>query len=184
MEYRAVNKTDPSNELTHWKYIRREYDHNKGRYRYYYDDATTEAAARTYESKYYIGGKEKLTIGDKIKYGVQDALGVDEKKAYNTAKNTYEMEEDLRRHYTDTKKDLVKDVDADGERTELEQSWIDMTDSWIEPQKENVAEAKKLVDTVLESYKKTPMYKIDQVGAAINNGKKKVKSLFKKLFGR
>lgn len=37
MEYRAVNKPDPANELTHWKYIKRE--KKNGKWRYYYDDS-------------------------------------------------------------------------------------------------------------------------------------------------
>lgn len=37
MEYRATTKEDPSKDLTHWKYLKREKITN-GKYRYYYAD--------------------------------------------------------------------------------------------------------------------------------------------------
>lgn len=52
MEYRAVNASDPANELTHWKYIKKK--KVDGKWRYYYD---------TDEIKKYTRGNVEIAKG-------------------------------------------------------------------------------------------------------------------------
>ena len=54
MEYRAVMREDPSEDLNHWKYIKRE--KVNGKWRYYYKPSKYEVNAKNYKSK-----KEELT---------------------------------------------------------------------------------------------------------------------------
>lgn len=179
MEVRIV-RTKSDDELYHWKYIRREYVN--GQYRYYYDKTGNDNYIRSNEPKYYIGGKEKVSLLDKAKYGIQDKLGYDEKEAHNTMKNTVEMHEETLDSFKKTRDELIKDVDSDGVRTDIEQSWFDhLVDPTIKSEELDLKNAKKTYEQVLADYKKTPMYKIDKIGEKIENGKNKVKNLLKKL---
>lgn len=75
-QYYAIHKKD-SNELTHWKYIKREKGSN-GKWKYYYDKESLQkdvsnTAMKIDETK------------NKIEYNIKDKLGYDERDARDKA---------------------------------------------------------------------------------------------------
>lgn len=157
-------------ELYHWKYIRREYDFNKGCYRYYYGNDNR------YKTKY-----SSMPIGDKIQTGIKDALGYDERKAYNTAKNTVKMEKDYAEFISKKGKELGKEVREDGKVTDIERSWFTgIVDPDLNMARRNLKEARKLADKALKEYEKTPLYKLEKASKAVKRGMDAVANLFKR----
>lgn len=77
LEYRAITKEDPKNELTHWKYIKRE--RKNGKWRYYYDDTDKQL------EKLYDQYEDVLTT---TKYDY-DRLSDEDKKKWDKADDEY-----------------------------------------------------------------------------------------------
>ena len=73
-----IGKDLNANDLTHWKYIKREKVNGKWRY-YYKDDATGRDT--------YV---KNPTLKTKVTAAVQDKLGYDEREAANNAKKHYD----------------------------------------------------------------------------------------------
>lgn len=157
MERNAFVIRRTNDDLQHWKYIRREPNYNGRGYKYYYAETTAKDA-----------GKSRL----------KDMLGYDERSAYNTMKNTYELHNtlsvagkraarqatiDMRIHGTNkpsTNKSLYK-IGRDFEisnRVERDQTVSVMRQA-------------------LKEYEKTPLYKLEKMKNTINKGKNAVKRL-------
>lgn len=165
MAYKAVVVRRSDDELRHWKYIKRE--RKNGRWVYEYAEIEKHPAD---------------SFTDKVKYAVKDAVGYDEKSAYETAKNTYDLHKNMTDYYDEKAKEIAADADADGERTELEKSWIKLATDNRDYERPHMINAKEVVSKALKEYEKTPLYKIEQVGEYIDAGQKKVKKWLKKLF--
>ena len=150
--YTAVQRSgQQDNELTHWKYIRREYNH--GKYRYYYSKTKNPGS----------------NIGEKIGYAVKDAVGIDEKKAYETARNTHQMYKDdvlmKRKGYGY----LINSFREEG-RDDLAKSWIEPARRDINYSKSHLKNTALLEEKALSEYKKTPIYKVDKAKETVNKG--------------
>lgn len=128
-----------SDELCHWKYIKREYDLSKGHYRYYYKDQDLP---------------KNMSVGNKVKYKIQDSLGWDERKAYKTAKNTVNLHKDMANFYDTKAKEIAADK-AGWRGNERNQKLMvkNAKDSAISERKD-LAEAKKLCNKALKAYEK------------------------------
>ena len=89
MEYKAVIKSDPSKELTHWKYIKRE--KVNGKWRYYYDkDAVKkdvnyvkQEASRSAQNVKYDVADTALKYRQNTADNVGEYLGSTVKRGYN-----------------------------------------------------------------------------------------------------
>lgn len=150
--YVAVQRTGQNdNELTHWKYIRRVYDH--GKYRYYY-------------SKTKNPGRN---IGEKIDYAVKDAVGIDEKKAYETARNTHQMYKDDVKMKTEGYDWLINEFKKEG-KYELAESWVEPARRDINWTKSHLKNTALLEEKAFAEYKKTPIYKVDKAKETVNKG--------------
>lgn len=164
---------DPNNSLKHWKYIRREYDYGKRRYRYYYANTSSDTVA---ESENY-----KPNIFVKAKYRLKDAIGYDEKSAYNTAKNTYKLDKDSADYRYATAERIEKEVAQKGTMTVGDKTAIKLAREGGDYYSSGLEDLKKLVNQTYAEYTKTPLYKIERASEKINNAKNKVTKLLKRL---
>lgn len=68
MDYRAVTKEDPKNDLTHWKYIKREKVNGKYRYTYNKDKAQRDVDYAKQEIARKKQNVEYDAVNEKLKY--------------------------------------------------------------------------------------------------------------------
>lgn len=151
-----------SDELYHWKYVKRE-KLPSGKYRYYYD-------------------KDKL----------KDDIGYDEKARYKQSKlvrDSYKKQEDesydrfkqvmdiIDRDFSGKSSSSLKNNSSYQTATELARQRYSETKQNQRLRKQ----ADERVEKALAEYKKTPMYKIDRVNKKIEQGKNKVRDLLHKL---
>lgn len=131
MEYRAVNKSDPSTELTHWKYIKREKQSN-GKYRYYYD---------------LPSGKQKTS---KVLTKASDVIGEDERAQLKDS-------ESKRDYYVNTANANLKEfLNAPPSSTTANEAF-----QYSVHYTELAVKAQKVVDKCLKEYNKTPLGKLE-----------------------
>lgn len=130
--------SDGSAELYHWKYIDKKMVNGKWRY--------------TYEKTKAPGVKNKII----------DALGYDEKAAYDNA----QMLSDYHKQVNSSLKDYGSDIADIHQNQELQK------------------DAERIRDKALHDYKKTPLYLARQAREAIQNGKNVINSFLKRTFRR
>lgn len=184
-----------SNELYHWKYIKRERT-KSGKWRYYYPgyDKT-----KVYDKAEVVGDQildqtdktiDSLLRSKLVKeYSspvdvVKDKLGYDEKKRYESAKNWATVEKETA-DYMDEKIDEVeREMKSDGVIDAKEKSQLDLFRTSPEAAKERYAKWKPIVDQMLDEYSKTPLYQIEKMKDKVENGKKKVSEILNRLKNR
>lgn len=168
-KYYAVDKRKPNEELTHWKYIKREWDFKNSRYKYYYNDYKDLNSIEPNQSPIDTG-----------KYFVKQLLGYDKESAYNTMKN----EAELSKNTADYRKETIDEIKTSKE-------WKDYSykDDLIKKIQEDVdyyerdyKVSSKLAKRIHEDYSKTPIYKIRKLQSKIDKGKKKIDKLLKRVF--
>lgn len=168
-KYYAIHKSKPNEELTHWKYIKREWDYDNGRYKYYYKDYKDLSTIEPYQSPVDTG-----------KYFVKQLLGYDKESAYNTMKNEAKLSKDT----------------ADYMKKGIEE--INTSDRWKDyPYKDGLSKkiqedvdyydrdykvSSKLAKRIYKDYSKTPIYKIRKLQTKIDKGKKKIDKFLKRIF--
>lgn len=171
MEYKAIVKRRPSDELQHHKYIKRVKGSN-GKWRYYYDV-------------------------DELKGDVKDKLGYDEKRAMESARVDYGIAKAnsnmARSEYERVQNEVSDRYFNNGiPKNEVTSKILDTAynvenKTRVEPRKKEYDEKHSVAVVkgqdyakAQEAYMKTPLGKISKVTTTINNGKNKVSALFKK----
>lgn len=151
---RRVNKD--SNELYHWKYIRRYW--KDGEYKYIYED-------------------RKPTD---LKEGIKDVLGYDVKKAYKSFQNAANLDKE----YAKLNRDTINEVynSPDWADYPYKDSFVKGN---LMPQaiasEQHAAKLQKAANAVFKEYQKTPLYKAER---AIEKGKQifnKIKNKIKSI---
>lgn len=160
-------KDNNSDELYHWKYIKRVWDSKNGKYKYYYKDEDVFNA--------------DIPLTKKLSYGVKQAIGVDKEKAYKTMKNTVKLANDSMKMVQKERQKAIKGEDGWGDHP-YRKSWVDHLGQDQRYYTKNYKSAKETYDKVLADYKTTPLYKIRKVQSYIDTGKKKVKELLNRIF--
>lgn len=127
MEYRGVNKTDPSNELTHWKYVKRVKGKN-GKWRYYYD-------------------------GEQLKDDLD--MGLEERKQLKEAESNADFYKEIY-ELTKERRDNPTAMDMKNYDGNIEK-FKSYMDRQVDGTRENVVKAEKRVDECLREYGNTPL---------------------------
>lgn len=160
-----VGKDMNANDLTHWKYIKREKVNGKWRY-YYKDDAT---GRDTYIKKPTTANKINAAAGDavsnarkKIVSKAKDVLGYDELERYKKAEQASKYA---------------------NEKLKEQLEWEQYLNAKIESTPKVKAEADKAAakyEAAKKDYMKTPLSKIENLAAKTAKGREAVKKFAQK----
>lgn len=162
-----VKRKPFDNELKHYKYIKRIQSPNGG-YRYFYTEAEWEAYNRSFL--------------DKAKLKAEEVIGMDKEKAYNTMKNTVQMHGSMSNTIAKTMKEVRTGTNGWKDYPYKKGFTERLRKDWLMPESKSYQSARLVRDQVLKEYKETPIYKIRNIETKINEGKKKVKEIFNKIF--
>ena len=168
-KYYAVHKSKPNEELTHWKYIKREWDFNNKRYKYYYNDYKDLSTIEPKQSPIDTG-----------KYFVKQLLGYDKESAYNTMKNEAKLSKDT----ADYRKKTIKEIKTSDEWKDYpyKDGLVKKIQDDVDYYEKDYKVSYKLAKRIHEDYSKTPLYKIRKLKTKIDKGKKKIDKLLKRVF--